>query len=86
MKQLNRKEVYDIINEERDYQDNKWGGGDHDETRSVSDWLIYMRIYLTKAENALYESSVEDAMDAVRKITAMGVAAMESKGCPKRKD
>ena len=45
-----------------------------------------MRIYLTKAENALYESSVEDAMDAVRKITAMGVAAMESKGCPKRKD
>jgi hypothetical protein len=85
MKKLERKEVYEIVDEERDYQDEKWGGTSHDNTHSVSDWLIFMRIYLTEAENALYQSSAEDAMDAVRKITAMGVAAMEANGCPKRK-
>ena len=86
MKQLSRQQVYDLINEERHYQDEKWVGAPHDKEHYVSDWLIYIRIYLTKAENALYELSIEDAMDAVRKITAMGVAAMEANGCPKRKD
>ena len=82
MKKLTRKEVYEILDDERDYQDNKWGGSKHDDQHSISDWLIYIRIYLTEAENALYNGS--DSMEAIRKITAMGVAAMEANGCPKR--
>lgn len=84
MRKLDRQEVFSILNEERDYQDEKWGGAPHDSDHSVSDWLIYMRIYLTEAENAVYKSNPDDAMKAIRKITAMGIAAMESKGCKRR--
>ena len=85
MKQLSRKEVYECIDGERKYQDSRWGGEIHDDEHSVSEWLIFIRKHLNDAENAIYYSSTEEAMNAIRKITAMGVAAMESIGCPKRK-
>jgi len=84
MTKLNREEVYKIIDDERDHQDKKFGGCVHDNNNSISDWLIYIRIYLTDAENAVYKSNPDEAMEAVRKIVGMGVAAIEAKGCPKR--
>lgn len=83
MGKLNRTEVYEIINDERDYQDQKWGGKSHDEKHSVSDWLIFIRKHLNDAENALYSSNACDAMNAIKKATALGIAAMENKGCSK---
>lgn len=85
MKPLKRTQVYEILDEEREYQDKKWGGKEHDEAHSVSDWLIFIRKHLNQAENAIYNSDAKSAMDAVRKITGIGVAAMEAKGSPRRK-
>jgi len=86
MKKLNRSQVYEILDNERDYQDSRKGGEEHDEQHSVSEWLILIRKHLNEAENAIYDSSNENAMAAIRKITAMGVAAMEAQGCPRRKE
>jgi hypothetical protein len=84
MKPLNKEEVYEILKEEREYQDSHWGGSEHDKKHSVSDWLVFIRRHMVEAENALYNSNADDAMESIRKITALGMAAMEAKGCPKR--
>jgi hypothetical protein len=76
---LSREEVFNIINKEREHQEKKWGIK-HDDNHPISDWLIFMRKYLNEAENALYESNCDGVMTAIKKITLLGVAAMESKG------
>ena len=81
---LNRKKVYEIINEERDYQDQTYGGSVHDKEHSVSEWILFIRKHLNEAEDALYEYDEKKALDAVRKITALGVAAMEIHSPPRR--
>lgn len=79
-----REAVYALIDGERDYQDEKWC----DEDNSVGDWLTYIRYYLRHAEEALTIEGGPDgdwiAMDTIRKITAMGVAAMEDNETPAR--
>lgn len=83
---LKREEVYDIINEERKYQDNKWGGILHDESHSLSDWLTYIRKYLTDADNGLFINDEKKILSAIRKLTALGVVVMELHGVPKRSE
>jgi len=85
-----REEVYQAIDSERDYQDSRWNentttsGGYH----SPAEWLVYMQDYLREAfsqasRHADPESRVM-VMNTLRKITAMGVAAMEQNGAPFR--
>lgn len=81
-----RQEVYNILDEERNYQDKKCGGSVHDKNHSVYDWLLIMRKYLNEAENAMYNGDSTEALNSVRKITALGVATMESHDTPSRKD
>lgn len=74
-----REEVYKIIDSERDYQDNKWTDIPKN---SVGDWLVYMRYYLTQAEerHATFDPNYtysENALDSIRKLTALGVACLE---------
>lgn len=85
-----RDEVYNAIDTERDYQDNKWNsetttsGGQH----SLEEWLVYMDDYLREAKSQLSRNvkQIGDplALDTVRKITAMGVCCMEQHGAPYR--
>jgi hypothetical protein len=91
MQNLRRKDVYKLIDEEREYQIARWNesttlsGGIH----SPEEWLTYMEVYIRKAQETLAGSSVQDsypkAMEIIRKITAMGVAAMEQIDTPARK-
>jgi hypothetical protein len=76
----NRTDIYEAINAERRYQDNKWGHHKH----SVVEYLVYIRDY---TEEALHKLSREDdfigdefALHSLRKITALGVACMEEHG------
>ena len=81
---MKREDVYKLIDGERDYQDERWSygttetGGVH---TSSNDWLVYMHDYIQEAMH--YNSRNGDpqakdfAMENIRKITAMGVAAME---------
>jgi hypothetical protein len=80
---MNRSDVYKLIDGERDYQDKKWNdtttdsGGHH----SPEEWITYMEDYLAEARHILSRKSTQianpTAMEIIRKVTAMGVAAME---------
>lgn len=85
-----RKEVYEAIDSERDYQDIRWNaetttsGGFH----SPAEWLVYMQDYLREAFSQASRRADPESrgmvMNTIRKITAMGVVCMEQNGAPKR--
>jgi hypothetical protein len=88
---MKRKDVYKLIDGERDYQDSIWNevttdsGGQH----SVGEWLVFIQDYLTEAIN-IYSRNPEPfaktrAMENIRKISAMCVCAMEQIETPERK-
>lgn len=87
---VSREEVYQAIDSERDYQDGRWN-----ETTTTSEglhtpaeWLVYIQDYLreafTQASRFGNPESNDMVMNTIRKITAMGVAAMEQNGAPHR--
>jgi hypothetical protein len=88
---MDRKQVYKLIDGERKYQDEKWNanttetGGKHD---SPVEWSSFMQQYLREADAILAHNSRQvsypKAMDIIRKVTAMGVAAMEQIDTPAR--
>lgn len=83
--QLQRQEVYALIDGERTYQDARWvdaesGGHNH----SPQEWLTYIADYAAEALHVGCREADEVAfkkqMDSIRKIAALGVAAMENLG------
>jgi hypothetical protein len=82
---MNRQQVFDRLSEEREYQNDRWGGPIHDREHNIGDWVIYMEHYLQKAKTSLTTGSTEDALSELRKVTALGVACFEQFECPKRK-
>jgi hypothetical protein len=83
--QLSREQVYAAIEDERAYQDARWGGPSHDAFKSTGDFLVYMQDYMRRAVEA-YTTNVGDlaALHMIRKVVALGVAAMEFNGAPRR--
>ena len=85
-----RNEVYAAIDSEREYQQARWNpstttsGGIH----SFSEWIAYMEDYLVEAKHILAREARQNSYPKVehimRKVTAMGVAAMEQLGAPLR--
>lgn len=87
---MERQEVYKRLDTERDYQDLRWtprreANGTPDEEKPVAEWVNYMEYHLQEAKNAIYNLNTEEALAQVRKVTALGVRAMELHGCPERK-
>ena len=88
---MKRKDVYELIDGERDYQDSKWNeqttstGGKHN---SPEEWIVYMEDYLAEAKHLLaresHNTSYPKAMSIIRKVAGMCVAAMEQIDTPKR--
>lgn len=86
---MNRQDVYKRLDGERDYQDAKWGtrrtaDGTPDEEKPVAEWINYMEFHILKAKNMVYHLNTEEALAELRKVTALGVRAMEIHGCPAR--
>lgn len=84
---MERKEVYNKIDQEREYQDLKWGDGVNgikDSEKPLSEWINYIEFHLSKAKEAVYYLKNEDAKAELRKVTAIGVRALEIHGCPDR--
>jgi hypothetical protein len=81
-----RSIVYEAIDGERDYQDERWGGSGTHGVHSVTEFLTYIQDYTNEALHI--ESREEDAnqkaLHIVRKIAALGVACMEQHGAPNR--
>ena len=82
---LSRKDVFNLINEERDYQNNKWHITEQSEY-AISDWLTMIKKYLNEAENATFDVDKDSAMCAIKKMSSLGIAAIEQIGCKTRKE
>jgi len=89
-KPMSFEEAMAALKSERDYQLRRWGyrqadGSMKEAEHSVCDWLVYIQHYLDEAfRKASKEAGNEAAMDMLRKVTAMGVAACEQNGVPFR--
>lgn len=85
-----RQEVYEAIDTERDYQDQRWNiattasAGIH----SVSEFILFMDDYLREAKTQLSRNGEPQAsamaLETLRKVIGMGVACMEQHGAPPR--
>lgn len=74
-----RQEVYRVINQEREYQEQRWSRPAHN--HSVTEYLVFIDHYV---KQAMARVSVEDgeagALPDIRKIAALAVACMEENG------
>lgn len=87
---MNRQEVFELINGEREYQDSRWNesttasGGNH----SPEEWFMYIENYISEAKHILSRKNVQEgypqAMSIMRKVASMSVAAMEQHKTPPR--
>jgi hypothetical protein len=81
---VGQADVLGAIVDERSYQDHKWGTP-REHPHDVGGYLTLMRVHLTKAEAAWAGSrGDENALDALRKVVAIGVACFEQHGVPLR--
>ena len=80
-----RRDGYAAIDSEREYQ-GKWG----DRTHTVTEYILYLEHYLWEARRRASTTDLtvpinhNDVMDFIRKVTALGVVAMEDNGAPHR--
>ena len=82
-----RGEVYNLIDQEREYQGVArpgTGQGKPDNELSVADWICFIRHHLAKADNQVYYLDPSAAMAEIRKVAALAVAAMEHNDTPQR--
>lgn len=80
---MNRQQVYELIDGERDYQNWRWNAtttyseGKH----SPEEWFMYIEDYVNEAKHILSRENIQQAypkaMDIMRKVAAMAVNAME---------
>ena len=87
---MTRDQVFAVLQGEREYQEKRWGYPQPDGTfkepaHGVCDYMVYMRHYLAKAEEAAATKpgSIE-ALEQLRKVVTLGIACFELNGVPKR--
>lgn len=88
MPQLTREQAYRVIDTERDYQEMRKSRDSGAHSHSPEEFLLYMEHYLQEARrvaSTVWGPGTKPAtMDVLRKVTALGVAAIEENGCPER--
>ncbi len=92
MAKATREEVYKAIDSERDYQERLWSEKNapgHKHSHSIEEWLVYMKDYLDEAFHQVSRVGAGTpeylkSLDTIRKVTALGVVAMEDNGAPIR--
>ena len=74
-------EVRNAIDSERDYQQKKWPNHKH----TVGEWILIMDKCMTDAKRAwVCGHGDNQALNEIRQVVTVGVAAMEQHGSPKR--
>ena len=87
---MKREEVFQLINEERDYQDSRWNSSTttSNGVHTPEEWIVYLKDYLTEAKHFLARENIQSAypkaMSNIRKVAAMAVKAMEDIETPSR--
>ena len=82
MKKNNLEVVFQMLDEERHYQDTEVAGDDCQ--KSIGDWLIDIDHYVREAKDQVHYGDKYKAMSQVRKIAALAIAAMEYHETPWR--
>jgi transcriptional regulator with XRE-family HTH domain len=76
-------ELVEAIVSELEYQESKWPGHQH----TVGEWILIMDKCLSDAKRAYVIGHGDNsALHEIRQVVAVGVAAMEQCGAPKRGD
>lgn len=88
-RKMERSEVYDCIDTERQYQDLRWSprrekNDTPDAEKPPAEWINYMEYHLDAAKVGVYKLEDEEALAHVRKVAALAVRCLELHGCPKR--
>lgn len=79
---MERKKVYEAIDSEREYQDNKW---DDSLNRTVDEFTTYILHYTNQlVTEAILTDDNTEKINIIRKIGALAVACGERHGMPKR--
>lgn len=87
---MDRKEVYEIIDSEREYQRLSWGDVQPDGTiverkKDVESFLLYMEDYLHNCRVYVsHEPNNKLALEHLRKVIALGVHCLEQHETVKR--
>ena len=80
-----RQDIFDSIQTEREYQDQKWGTA-FDDKNTANDWVAYIAEYSSRG--CSYENDVQAFRTAMLKTATLAVAALEAtdrnNGLPKR--
>ncbi|KKN26490.1 hypothetical protein LCGC14_0874060 [marine sediment metagenome] len=68
------------IEAERIYQDEKWGGPEHDDQHEPNDWIAFITCWNGKAFNCCEKHPIDSRTFRFNmvKVAALAVAAMES--------
>ena len=75
--------ILNEIREERQHQDKKWGGPDHDDRHSPYAWAAFLTVYLGQAvsdfvnESGRPDSQLRKFRFNMVKVAALAVAAIE---------
>lgn len=70
--------IYDEIKIERNRQDKKWGGQEHDDHHDPEDWCEFIIAYATWARQMAVNNSPEKYRRRLVQAAALAVAACES--------
>jgi hypothetical protein len=85
---LTRQEAYSIVDSEREYQEMRVKRDNGAGLHSPEEMLLYMEEYLADARKTAATTwgpqSRQLIMDKLRKVTGLGVAAIEMHGAPRR--
>lgn len=84
---MTRKEVYEKINKERDYQESltKKKFRHNKADRSVPAEIVMMQTYMNHAIHEFTDyGGDEHALHQIRKVVALGIRCLEHHGCPQR--
>lgn len=87
---MQRSQVYELIDGERDYQDLHWGDSlssnrPGNGERTIDEWALYIYGYAHKLMVAAATiTDPNEKLAIVRKVAALGVICMEQHGAPPR--
>ena len=93
-KTMERKEIYEVIDGERDYQDKIWDGTASSKNpscekgaldRTIDEFALYIKGYSNDlVQIASHSDDPNKKLDVIRKVAGLCVACMEKHGAVKR--
>lgn len=82
---MDRKQVFELIDGEREYQDSLGLDRTDGRQHSVGEYLVMLEVYLRRAFDDWTNNSGDSAaLDEIRKVAGIAVHCMEDYGAPNR--